>query len=125
MAVLFYLLCALPLAFAQYGGGSASTTSSAAASTTSSGASSVQTITVGQSGLKFSPESVVVAPGKSVVFQFYPGNHSVIQSAFDTPCAPANASAFFSGFVDSSSGPAVSILLPTESTGLFALLTLI
>ena len=75
-----------------------------------SAASSTQTITVGQNGLTFSPNSVVVAPGKSVVFQFYPGNHSLVEGSFDKPCQPLSSTSFYSGFVDSSSGPAVSLL---------------
>jgi plastocyanin len=106
------LLGLLPFSLAQYGGGGATTSSSSssAASSTSTGSSSIQTIAVGQSGLTFSPNSVNVAAGGSVVFQFFPGGHSATEGQFDTPCAPSNGTGFFSGFVQSSSGPAVSHL---------------
>jgi plastocyanin len=70
----------------------------------------MQTVSVGKNGFTFTPDSLVVAAGKQVVFQFYPGDHSVVQAAFDTPCQPANASSFGSGFVNSDSGPAVRTL---------------
>jgi len=119
MVSLVYLLCLAPSVLAQYGGGGGSSTSSAAAvaSTASSAAGSTQTITVGQNGLTFSPNSVVVAPGKSVVFQFYPGNHSLAESSFDKPCQPLSSTSFFSGFIDSSSGPASKVFtIPVNST---------
>jgi len=107
------LLSLLPLSLAQdYGGGgttAASSTSSNAASSTSTASGSIQTIAVGQSGLTFSPNSVNVAVGDSVVFQFYPGGHSATEGQFDTPCAPSNGTGFFSGFVQSSSGPAANV----------------
>jgi len=116
MVSLLYLLCLAPSVLAQYGDTGSSTTS-AAATTTSSAASSTQTIAVGQNGLQFSPNSVVVAPGKTVVFQFYPGNHSLVEGSFDSPCQPLSSSSFFSGFIDSSSGPAPNAFtIPVNST---------
>lgn len=110
-------LSLLPVVLAQYnyGGNSASSSMSAASTSptsTSSASSSIQTIAVGQNGLKFSPNSLVVAPGRQVVFQFYPGGHSVTQSSFDAPCVPLNATSLFSGFINSSGGPAVGFLSP-------------
>jgi len=110
---LFLLCVLLPSSLAQYGnsGGASSAQSSSTAqpSATSSASSSVQTVQVGEDGLKFDPQSLVVAPGNTVVFEFYPGNHSVVQSSFEAPCKPANSSSFFSGFIDSSSGPASNV----------------
>lgn len=114
MKLLLPVLSILPSVFGQYNyGGSDSSTSAptvaaAAASATSGSSSAVQTVTVGNGGFKFSPESLTVAPGNSVVFQFYPGGHSVVQSSFDKPCAPLNASSFSSDTVATNSGPAVS-----------------
>lgn len=110
MIFVLALAALLPLALAQYGnnggGGSSSSHSAHVATPT---ATALQTIAVGQGGnLKFSPESLVVAMGSSVVFEFYPGHHSVVQGSFDKPCSPSSGLAFYSGFVDSSSGPAVS-----------------
>jgi len=119
--LLLHLLCVAPLVFAQYGGGSGATSSTGTAPTATSGASSsTPTITVGQNGLTFNPSSVVVAPGHSVVFQFYPGNHSVVQGSFDTPCQPLSGTGFYSGFVDSSSGPASQVFtVPVNSSDPF------
>jgi len=111
MKLSFALASILPSVLAQYGGGGGAATSStsAAATSTSSSSSSVQTITLGKSGLTFDPESVVVAPGKQVVFQFYPGDHGVAEGSFSAPCKPSGTNAFYSGFVDSSSGPASKV----------------
>ncbi|KAI9675190.1 MAG: hypothetical protein M1829_003550 [Trizodia sp. TS-e1964] len=58
-----------------------------------------QTVTVGQNGLKFNPESITAAVGEKITFQFYPNNHSVVAAAFDSPCTPrTGANALFSGF---------------------------
>jgi plastocyanin len=112
MKLLLPLISALPSVLAQYYGSSDSSTSAsvavAAASATASSSSSMQTIMVGNGGFKFSPDTLTVKPGNSVVFQFYPGGHSAVQSSFDKPCAPLNDSSFSSGTVNSDSGPAVS-----------------
>lgn len=57
-------------------------------------------------GLTFEPDTVQAAIGDHVQFQFWVGNHSVVQSNFDSPCQPlpqttgANATAgFSSGFM--------------------------
>jgi len=112
------LFLVVPAVLAQYGGGgsSASSTSSAAASTTSSSSSSVQTVAVGQNGLSFSPNSLTVAPGKQVVFQFYPGGHSVAEGDPNNACQPANASSFWSGTINSNSGPASNAFTVTVNS---------
>jgi len=110
MQLLSAISLVVPAVLAQYGGsGGGSTPASsaaAAASTTASSSSSVQTVAVGQSGLSFSPNSLTVVPGNKVVFQFYPGGHSVTQGDASNPCQPSNATGFFSGTINSSSGPA-------------------
>ncbi|TFK61949.1 hypothetical protein BDN72DRAFT_413790 [Pluteus cervinus] len=46
-------------------------------------------VQVGAGGkLKYDPEYVIAAPGDVVNFTFNPKNHTVTQSAFNTPCVP-------------------------------------
>ncbi|KAF2843519.1 hypothetical protein M501DRAFT_905398, partial [Patellaria atrata CBS 101060] len=69
--------------------------------------------------LIFTPKNTIANVGDFVQFQFWPKNHSVVQSAFDSPCVPLqnvqpNATqAFFSGFmpvtVDSTETPTYTI----------------
>ncbi|CAK7210879.1 hypothetical protein SBRCBS47491_000927 [Sporothrix bragantina] len=73
------------------------------------------TIAVGATGFTFSPNNLSnVAVGSIIEFNFYPGNHSVVRSAYKFPCIPyedtgPNRVGFFSGFLDtnvySSDGP--------------------
>jgi len=116
----------VPFTLAQYGGGPApapapaktSTPAAAAAAapsstgtTTSSAASNTQTVIAGKNGiadLSYTPSTVTAAPGTFVEFQFMPLNHSVAESAFDTPCSPVNASTFFAGFQFSTTTNAAS-----------------
>jgi len=51
----------------------------------------------GPQGLAFNPPQLVAAAGDSVVFTFLSQNHTVTQSAFDTPCDPL-AGGMDSGF---------------------------
>lgn len=105
---------------AQYGGGggtsmtttttSTTTTAATATAKTSSSSSAVQTINVGKSGLKFSPDTLNVAGGDKVEFHFFPGDHSVAQASFDNPCHPLSDSSFSSGFVTGSSNGSVRLV---------------
>jgi plastocyanin len=103
------LLALLPLAFAQYGGsyGAATTavTSAAAAAATASTStgSSPVIVKVGKDGLTFTPNSITAAVGTKIQFNFYPQNHSVVQSSFAAPCVPLAGGAF-SGFMPVTSG---------------------
>ncbi|CAK7205947.1 hypothetical protein SEUCBS139899_008727 [Sporothrix eucalyptigena] len=73
------------------------------------------TIAVGATGFNFSPNNLTnVDVGSIIEFNFCPGNHSVVRSAFKFPCIPyedtgPNRIGFFSGFQDtnvySSDGP--------------------
>ncbi|OCK81858.1 Cupredoxin, partial [Lepidopterella palustris CBS 459.81] len=74
-------------------------------SATSSAASSIHTVTVGKSGFVFSPDTITASVGEQVQFQFFPPNHTVTQSSFETPCQPLNSTSFFSGFMATSSSP--------------------
>lgn len=100
----FALLC-LPLVGAQYGGGGGSSSSnkdtSTTASSTASGpaSSTTQSVDVGESGFVFKPDTINVPAGGVVEFHFYPGDHSVVQAAFNNPCHPLSDTSFFSGFM--------------------------
>lgn len=106
----------------------ATPTTSAAASTTTNAATvapgvvsvapstiPTHTIAVGATGFNFSPNNLTnVAVGSIIEFNFYPGNHSVVRSAYKFPCIPyedtgPNRVGFFSGYLDtnvySSDGP--------------------
>jgi len=55
------------------------------------------------STLTYTPNNVTAAVGDMIQFQFGVGNHTVTQSAFDTPCKPvsetSNTTGVFSGFM--------------------------
>lgn len=75
-------------------------------------------VTVGQNNqLSFSPNEVKAAMGDVVEFHFAGGNHSVVEGDFNNACQPAATNAFFSGYMNALSGPAVShtFLLPLLS----------
>jgi len=55
-------------------------------------------------GLTFEPDTVQAAVGDHVQFQFWVGNHSVVQSTFDNPCQPLPATAGANGTAGFSSG---------------------
>lgn len=96
------ILLFLSLVGAQDGGGSSDTTTATASSTTSGSASSTtQSVDVGEDGFTFNPDTIHIPAGGVVEFQFYPGDHSVAQAAFNKPCHPLSDSSFFSGFMAS------------------------
>jgi plastocyanin len=101
------LFSAIPLAFAQYdyGSGSSTTTSAASSAQTSassSGSNQIVKVSKANGDLTFSPNDIVAKVGDTVEFHFYGPKHSVAQSTFQSPCAPANANAFFSGPITTS-----------------------
>ncbi len=54
--------------------------------------------------LIYSPASIHVPVGDMVQWHFYPKNHSIVQAAFSSPCAPIsnvmpNMTTFFSGYM--------------------------
>jgi plastocyanin len=65
-------------------------------------------VDVGKNGLAFTPNSTVAAVGDIVEFHYYPKDHSVVQTSFASPCQFNLAKPFFSGFIPSTSGEAVS-----------------
>jgi plastocyanin len=66
-----------------------------------SASSATQTVDVGETGFVFNPDTIHVPSGGVVEFQFYPGDHSVAQAAFNNPCHPMSDTSFFSGFMAS------------------------
>ncbi|KAL3419319.1 hypothetical protein PVAG01_09541 [Phlyctema vagabunda] len=66
----------------------------------------------GLENLVFTPNVTTAAPGDTLVFHFYPGNHNVVQGQFDNPCAPSTAG-FYSGYIDSESGEAQDLFTVT------------
>jgi plastocyanin len=45
-------------------------------------------VKVGSGGLAFDPDTVKAETGDTIIFEFYPKNHSVAQAAWDKPCVP-------------------------------------
>lgn len=112
-----FFLTILPVIFAQYnyggsggsnsGSGSGSSSSSSSASAPASTASGVHGVDVGENGqLTFTPNTVNASVGDTVLFNFHPLNHSVVQSTFGQPCQP-ESNGIFSGFMPVSSGQGV------------------
>ena len=63
-------------------------------------------VTVGADGkFAYNPNNIIATPGTQVEFDFFPKNHSVIQSSFDNPCHPLAGGGFFSGFVPTAVAP--------------------
>lgn len=77
--------------------------SAAFAQTTGSSSKStmVHVVQVGQNGLMFTPDQLTAAVGDMVQFQFWPQNHSVVQSSFDSPCMPLGSTMMMSGSMNS------------------------
>lgn len=66
-------------------------------------------VDVGKNGvLAFTPNSTVAAVGDIVEFHYYPKDHSVVQTSFASPCQFNLPNPFFSGFMPTTSGEAVS-----------------
>jgi len=105
------LASAVPLALAQgygnYDSGSSTTSSAAASTTSSSGPNHIVKVSNANGDLTFDPNDFKADVGDTVEFHFYGPKHSVAQSNFTSPCAPANANAFFSGPI-TTSGTAVN-----------------
>ena len=72
-------------------------------------------ITVGQSGLVFSPNTVTAAAGDQLVFSFYPKAHSVSQSSFAAPCQQLEGG-FNSGLVPVASGNGGTFTVTVNNT---------
>jgi plastocyanin len=69
-----------------------------------------------QTNLTFVPNSFNANVGDVLEFHFLPRNHSVVKGDFNNACNPASSGGFFSGFMGTTSGEAVSHnLLATSS----------
>jgi len=67
----------------------------------------LQTVQVAGSGtLTFTPDTLTAPVGSQVQFSFYPRNHSVVSSAYGSPCQPDGR--IFSGYEAVGMGPGVS-----------------
>lgn len=61
-------------------------------------------VTVGKNGLTYDPPTLHAEIGARIQFDFFPKNHSVVQSSFADPCHPLASGGFFSGFVPTKEG---------------------
>jgi plastocyanin len=104
-------LSTLPMAFAYYPAVNGTATATAVSPPLPSGTGAgkpTYTVAVGQNGLTFTPDTVHAKVGEEVVFQFFPKNHTVVQSSFENPCNPLEGG-IFSGFnFNTTTGAAVS-----------------
>ncbi|KAI1954940.1 hypothetical protein LOZ12_000820 [Ophidiomyces ophidiicola] len=68
-------------------------------SSTSSRSPATHTVQVGPKSdpHKYVPRSLKAEVGDTVIFEFYPRNHSVVQADFMSPCVPASGNYFYSG----------------------------
>jgi plastocyanin len=67
-------------------------------------------VDVGEDGLIYKPSTVTAAPGSTVNFHFYSGDHSVAQSTYDSPCVPSGPDAIWSGFINPSNTKVASMM---------------
>ncbi|KAI0684055.1 hypothetical protein BC835DRAFT_1391750 [Cytidiella melzeri] len=79
---------------------------SAVNSTTTPSVEHIVMVSDGNATLVYTPPTTYANPGDIVTFIFGPKNHSVTQSAFDTPCSPL-ANGFSSGFHPVAPGTAI------------------
>ncbi|PSK57895.1 hypothetical protein B9Z65_9097 [Elsinoe australis] len=92
-------LAAITGAFAQR-----TTSTTSRASSTTSRSPATHTVLVGKADHVFEPNNLEADVGDTVVFEFYPLNHSVVRADYRYPCVPyestgANREGFFSGFL--------------------------
>jgi plastocyanin len=66
-------------------------------------------ITVKAVNIKFEPNNLKASKGDKITFKFGDGNHSVVQSSLDDPCAPLSGG-FFSGYQPSATDSKVRLL---------------
>ncbi|RDW75303.1 hypothetical protein BP6252_06445 [Coleophoma cylindrospora] len=72
-------------------------------------------IAVGETGLKFTPNTTTAAVGDVLAFHFYSGGHSVVSGALANPCTP-DATSFFSGYIPGSSAGDTTFEVTVNST---------
>ncbi|KAF2180196.1 hypothetical protein K469DRAFT_730212 [Zopfia rhizophila CBS 207.26] len=64
------------------------TTGSPSSTKSASGGPETHTVQAGAGGFKFTPNETRAAVGDTVVFEFYPPDHSVARAEFGSPCVP-------------------------------------
>ncbi|KAF8539547.1 hypothetical protein BDD12DRAFT_837679 [Trichophaea hybrida] len=91
---------------------------SASSSAPASTATQIVKVSNSQDNLIFTPDDIKADVGSFVEFQFYPSNHSVAESSFDSPCEPLTGSqTIFSGFQPVSKGTTdVSFLILNQQS---------
>ena len=76
------------------------------------------TVAVGKGGLKFTPAEITAKQGDRIIFEFYPGGHSVAESTFDKPCeALMGSSSFYSGIFPGANPPKDSFTIEIKDNG--------
>jgi plastocyanin len=107
------VLALATLSAAQYNapGAPSSTSSASSSAPTVAAPSNPNTIDVqvGNGGLVFSPSTVTAPQGATINFHFYPIQHSIAESDFNSPCS-FKQGGIWSGFFPTSSGVAVCSL---------------
>ncbi|KAJ5263362.1 hypothetical protein N7478_010967 [Penicillium angulare] len=75
-----------------------SSTSSTSSSTSTSTGVATHTIQVGPktSPHAYVPHNITANPGDTVIFEFYPTNHSIAKADYEAPCVPASKDIFWS-----------------------------
>ncbi|KAF8849545.1 hypothetical protein BDZ45DRAFT_540574, partial [Acephala macrosclerotiorum] len=54
----------------------------------------------------YTPNTTYASVGDTIIFSFYPMDHSVVSGPYDTPCKDGDGSGMYSGFIPSSEGVA-------------------
>lgn len=102
VATMVRLLLLLPAMLALVAAQSSSltrTSSHAPTRTTTSTGSATHTVKVGpmEAPHQYVPHSVNASIGDTILFEFYPRNHSVVQADYKVPCVPSRGDIFYSG----------------------------
>jgi plastocyanin len=86
-------------AFAQTTANSTLTRTTSTASTTTSTGVATHTVQVGPktNPHQYVPHSITANVGDTIIFEFYPTNHSVVKADYEAPCVPASGNVFWSG----------------------------
>ena len=89
------------------------------ATSTSTGAATTHTVKVGPptNPYQFDPSSVNASVGDTILFQFYPRNHSVVKADFQVPCVPAAEGYFYSGSFNSFNEHNGNLIGPVSFSG--------
>lgn len=92
-----------------------------ASSLISSSLAATFNVDVGNGGLVFTPNQINAVEGDEVIFNFFPKNHSVVQSTLASPCAPLTGGGS-TGFVPVAAGtvgPTRRLVVPSSTAPLW------